>query len=132
MIESYALMVMVMGTFFIYFCGMVWAFCNPKLSGSEEECETENQAEELTGLYLPAPLHTADGLTQTTYVNFMDDTDSLLSDCTAFCQEDHGIDIQFGDIFKEWQRLIGPENDCFYILCLNKKTQKSISKLKCL
>lgn len=45
MIESYALMILVMATFFVYFCGMVWAFSNPKLSGSEEEeipleCET--------------------------------------------------------------------------------------------
>lgn len=37
MIESYALMILVMATFFVYFCGMVWAFCNPKLSGAEEE-----------------------------------------------------------------------------------------------
>lgn len=37
MIESYALMILVMLTFFVYFCGMVWAFCNPKLSGLEEE-----------------------------------------------------------------------------------------------
>lgn len=37
MIESYALMILVMATFFVYFCGMVWAFSNPKLSGAEEE-----------------------------------------------------------------------------------------------
>lgn len=37
MIESYALMILVMAAFFVYFCGMVWAFSNPKLSGSEEE-----------------------------------------------------------------------------------------------
>lgn len=115
MIESYALMVMVMGTFFVYFCGMVWAFCNPKLSGSEdEECETGKQAAEhgddcwvcapnppersyrCACTHLPAPPYTAEGLTQTTYINFWDDTDSLLSDCTAFCREDHGINNQIG------------------------------------
>ncbi|CAB1423989.1 unnamed protein product [Pleuronectes platessa] len=108
MIESYALMVMVMGSFFIYFCGMVWAFCNPKLSGAEEEYGTGKQAAE-HGEHLcashppqrslrcvcehkaPAPLYAAQGLTQTTYVNFWDDTDSLLSDCTAGCRGDHGI-----------------------------------------
>lgn len=37
LIESYALMILVMVTFFMYFCGMVWAFSNPKLSGTEEE-----------------------------------------------------------------------------------------------
>lgn len=37
MIESYALMILVMAAFFAYFCGMVWAFSNPKLSGAEEE-----------------------------------------------------------------------------------------------
>lgn len=37
MIESYALMFFVMATFFIYFCGMVWAFCNPKLSGIDDD-----------------------------------------------------------------------------------------------
>ncbi|GAA6069791.1 uncharacterized [Tachysurus ichikawai] len=37
MIESYALMILVMAAFFVYFCGMVWAFSNPKLSGSEDE-----------------------------------------------------------------------------------------------
>ncbi|KAL7891324.1 hypothetical protein AOLI_G00008000 [Acnodon oligacanthus] len=45
MIESYALMILVMSTFFVYFCGMVWAFCNPKLSGIEDEdtpeCESD-------------------------------------------------------------------------------------------
>lgn len=104
MMESYALMVLVMGTFFIYFCGMVWAFSNPKLSGSEEEevCE----AAELHGndclerrlrcacsahLELPAPPYTKEELTQTTYVNFWDDTYSLLSDCTALTGEDHGV-----------------------------------------
>ncbi|KAM7388489.1 hypothetical protein PAMP_024659 [Pampus punctatissimus] len=116
MIESYALMVMVMGTFFVYFCGMVWAFCNPKLSGAEEE-ETGKQAAghgdhcwvcapnpppernfRCACAHLPAPPNTAEGLTQTTYVNFCDDTDSLLSDCTAVCREDHGIDNQIVDI----------------------------------
>lgn len=37
MIESYALMIFVMAAFFVYFCGMVWAFSNPKLSGAEDE-----------------------------------------------------------------------------------------------
>ncbi|KAL7397415.1 hypothetical protein ABVT39_021661 [Epinephelus coioides] len=117
MIESYALMVMVMGTFFVYLCGMVWAFCNPKLSGEEEEeeeeeCGTGNQAaahgdhcwlcaphppeRNFRCAHVPAPPYTAEGLTQTTYVNFWDDTDSLLSDCTAFCREDHGINNQIG------------------------------------
>lgn len=114
MIESYALMVMVMGTFFLYFCGMVWAFCNPKLSGAEEESGTGRQAAEhgddcrvcathhperkftCTCTRVPAPPDTAEGLTQTTYVNFRDDTDSLLSDCTAFCRENHGINNQIG------------------------------------
>lgn len=40
LIESYALMFLVMSAFFVYFCGMVWAFCNPKLSGIEDtECD---------------------------------------------------------------------------------------------
>lgn len=115
MIEAYALMVMVMGTFFIYFCGMVWAFCNPKLSGSEEEYAPGKQAAEhgdhswvcapnppaqnfrCVCTHLPAPPYTAEGLMQTTYVNFCDDTDSLLSDCTPFCREDHGINNQIGN-----------------------------------
>lgn len=115
MIESYALMVMVMGTFFVYFCGMVWAFCNPKLSGVEEECETGTQAAEhgderwvcapnppersfrCACAHVPAPPYTAEGLAQTTYVNFWDETDSLLSDCAAFCLEDLGINNQIGN-----------------------------------
>lgn len=117
MIESYALMVMVMGTFFVYFCGMVWAFCNPKLSGAEEEeecgtgkqaaehgddCCTSNPAERnfrcVCAHGPPAPPYTAggEGFTQATYVNLSDDTNSLLSDCTAFCREDHGINNQVG------------------------------------
>ncbi|TSL22040.1 hypothetical protein Baya_6336 [Bagarius yarrelli] len=40
MIESYALMILVMATFFVYFCGMVWAFSNPKLSDTEDEQTT--------------------------------------------------------------------------------------------
>lgn len=114
MIESYALMVMVMGTFFVYFCGMVWAFCNPKLSGAEEECVAGKQAVEhgddrslcapnpperhfrCACAQVPAPPYTAQGLTQTTYVNFWDDTDSLLADCNAFCREDLGINNQIG------------------------------------
>lgn len=114
MIESYALMIMVMGTFFIYFCGMVWAFCNPKLSGAEE-CETGDQTMEhgdgcwvsapdpperyfeSACAHLPAPPYTAERLTRSTYINFWEDTDSLLSDCTAFCREDHGINNQIGE-----------------------------------
>ncbi|MED6252441.1 hypothetical protein ATANTOWER_011821 [Ataeniobius toweri] len=109
MIESYALMVMVMGTFFIYFCGMVWAFCNPKESGAEEECGTGNQTGEhrcmcapsspqldvrcaAALLQVPAPPYTPETLTQSTYVNFWDDDDnSLLSDSAAFCLDDLGI-----------------------------------------
>lgn len=101
MIESYALMVLVMGTFFVYFCGMVWAFCNPKLSGSEEKEEAEvggvcapRPPERLLrcGCARPeAPLCAPEGLTQSTYVNFWEDTDSLLEDCTAVCREDQGI-----------------------------------------
>lgn len=103
-----------MGTFFIYFCGMVWAFCNPKLSGADEEYMAGRQTAEhgdrcwmcargppqrevrCECARLPAPLYTAEGLTQTTYVKFWDDTDSLLSDCTAFCREDLGINNQIG------------------------------------
>lgn len=112
MIESYALMVMVRGTFFLYFCGMVWAFCNPKLSGAEEAsgkhaaehgddcwvCATNHPQRKFrcACTHLPAPPYTAEGLTQTTYVNFWDDNDSLLSDCTTFCREDHGINNQIG------------------------------------
>ncbi|KAK9519193.1 hypothetical protein VZT92_021936 [Zoarces viviparus] len=121
MIESYALMVMVMGSFFVYFCGMVWTFCNPKLSGEEEEeeeeecgtgkpaaghgdgrwvCAAPNPPERnfrcaCNVARLPAPPYTAaEGLTQTTYVNFWDDTDSLLSDGTTFYREDRGISNQ--------------------------------------
>ncbi|KAK2907671.1 hypothetical protein Q8A73_008744 [Channa argus] len=115
MIESYALMISVMGTFFVYFCMMVWAFCNPKLSGAQEKCGYENQGadqgdESLVCAPNPqepnfrcacarlpsAPPDTAEGLTQKTYVNFWDDTDSLLSDCTAYCREDQGLDNQLG------------------------------------
>ncbi|KAM3619071.1 uncharacterized protein V6R79_002550 [Siganus canaliculatus] len=114
MIESYALMVMVMGTFFVYFCGMVWAFCNPKLSGAEEECDIERQEAEhgddcwvcahnppeqnfrcVCAQVLAAP-STAEGLTQTTYINFWDDTDSLLADHGAFVREDLGITNRIG------------------------------------
>lgn len=105
MIESYALMIMVMGTFFLYFCGMVWAFCNPKLSNAEEAGGTEKQALQHGDDWLDFTSHhpqqafrcacmppqTAEGLTHTTYVNFWDDADGLLSDCSTFCHEDHGI-----------------------------------------
>ncbi|KAM7410252.1 hypothetical protein PAMA_001613 [Pampus argenteus] len=87
MIESYALMVMVMGTFFVYFCGMVWAFCNPKLSGAEEECEAGKQAAghgDHCWVCAPHPPPERDF--------------SLLSDCTAVCREDHGIYNQIVDI----------------------------------
>lgn len=57
MIESYALMILVMATFFVYFCGMVWAFCNPKLSGADEdevtlECVSETGQSEGVSLEL--------------------------------------------------------------------------------
>lgn len=106
MIESYALMIMVMGTFFIYFCGMVWAFSNPKLSGAEEEsvAEAEATASEncvcaqnpqeriyhLADAHRGAQQKTGDWLTQTTYINFCEDTDSLMSDRTRVCCENHG------------------------------------------
>ncbi|TNN25656.1 hypothetical protein EYF80_064213 [Liparis tanakae] len=121
MLESYALMAMVMGAFFIYFCGMVWIFCNPKLSEEEEE---EEKKERETGkpaaghwghdfwvhaappnppernfrcacndARLPPP---AEGLTRTTYVNFWDDDGSLLSDCSTFFREDRGISNPMG------------------------------------
>lgn len=102
MIESYALMFMVMGTFFVYFCGMVWAFCNPKLSGIEEETETELEAapedncwicahtippEQMN--YRPGALpgtqqKTGDWIAQTTYINFLEDNDSLFTDRAGF------------------------------------------------
>lgn len=44
MIESYALMFLVMSAFFVYFCGMVWTFCNPKLSGFDEETECDTSS----------------------------------------------------------------------------------------
>lgn len=101
MIESYALMVMVMGTFFLYFCGMVWAFCNPKLSNDEEASGTEKEMVQRSDDHPDFTLqtyrcacvqpHIADGLAHTTYVNFWDDADGLLSDCSTFCREDGGI-----------------------------------------
>lgn len=109
MVESYALMVLVMGTFFLYFCGMVWAFCNPKLSDGEEESKSDKQA--VRGLEeRPACTqqrsrcacvqpHNADGLTRTTYVNFWDDADGLLSDCSTLSREDGGIVNQAGSDF---------------------------------
>ncbi|CAG04836.1 unnamed protein product [Tetraodon nigroviridis] len=69
MLDAYVLMVLVMGTFFLYFCGMVWAFCNPKLSGAEEECETDKQVVE----YAVRP-SAAEEHTRSTYVKFWDDT----------------------------------------------------------
>lgn len=69
MLDSYALMVLVMGTFFLYFCGMVWAFCNPKLSGAEEECGTDSGVVEST--LQPSE---AEELTRSTFVKFWDDT----------------------------------------------------------
>lgn len=44
MIESYALMLLVMSAFFVYFCGMVWAFCNPKIGGHAEETECDTSS----------------------------------------------------------------------------------------
>ncbi|KAJ7986461.1 hypothetical protein DPEC_G00340130 [Dallia pectoralis] len=100
MFESYALMVFVMGSFFVYFCGMVWAFCNPKLSGvEEEEIVTEALVEDedryrVCARHPPGQMHhtsgypdgtprrTGDWITQTTYVNFFEDSptdDSLLT-----------------------------------------------------
>lgn len=104
MIESYALMVMVMGTFFLYFCGMVWAFCNPKLSTDEEATEKEiaqrwGEERDFTQQRCrcaAARPHGAAGLTQSTYVNFWDDADGLLLDCSTFCREDGGIINQTG------------------------------------
>lgn len=69
MLDAYVLMVLVMGTFFLYFCGMVWAFCNPKLSGAEEECGTDRQVAEST--LRPSA---AEELTRSTFVKFWDDT----------------------------------------------------------
>lgn len=37
----------------------------------------------------PVPPYNAE-----TYINFWDDTDSLLTDCTAFYREEHGIKKQ--------------------------------------
>ncbi|KAJ0032280.1 hypothetical protein NQD34_002361 [Periophthalmus magnuspinnatus] len=87
MIESYALMVMVMGTFFVYFCGMVWAFCNPKLSDGEEDCDGAELGDQAhTGApHLPVPPYGE------TYINFWDDTDSLITACNGFYREEHGI-----------------------------------------
>lgn len=118
MIESYALMVFVMGSFFVYFCGMVWAFCNPKLSGVEEEMLTEAPAEDdscwVCAQPPPEQIHyhtcahpggtpqrTGDWITQTTYVNFMGDSrptaDSLLTmDRTGFA---------CGDNSQSWRNL---------------------------
>ncbi|CAL8254565.1 unnamed protein product [Merluccius merluccius] len=113
MVEAYALMIMVMGTFFIYFCGMVWAFCNPVLSGGEEDEEDEmlRDAHHKINLWQMAPnpqevfctgvdpeqlqhqhqhRDTRDWLAQTTYINFGGgDTDSLLLDRNDFGFADH-------------------------------------------
>lgn len=101
MIESYALMVIVMGTFFLYFCGMVWAFCNPKLSNEDKASGTKKEIVQHLGdkrdctqqTYRCASVqpHNAEGLTHSTYINFWDDGDGLLSDCSPFCREDGGI-----------------------------------------
>lgn len=111
MIESYALMVMVMGTFFLYFCGMVWAFCNPKLSNDQEASGTEKEIVQHLGnkhvctqqTYRCASLqpHNAEGLTRSTYVNFRDNTDDLLSDCSPFCREGGGI-VNLAGIDLDW------------------------------
>lgn len=68
MLDAYMLMVLVMGTFFLLFCGMVWAFCNPKLSEAEEECKSEQVVE-----YAVRPF-AAEELTRSTYAEFWDDT----------------------------------------------------------
>lgn len=106
MIESYALMVMVMGTFFLYFCGMVWAFCNPKLSIDEEASGTGKEIMQRLGdkrHFTQQPYrcagvqpHSAEGLTHSTYVNFWDDADDLFSDCSTFRREDVGNIIHTG------------------------------------
>ncbi|CAL8268179.1 unnamed protein product [Arctogadus glacialis] len=105
MVEAYALMIMVMGGFFVYFCGMVWAFCNPVLSGGEEEDFDEigldapknnlwqmapNSQEMLcTAAHPEQQQKTKDWLAQSTYINFGGDTDSLLLDRTDFGFADH-------------------------------------------
>lgn len=99
MIESYALMVLVMGSFFVYFCGMVWTFCNPKLSGAEEHGGTANQTDVEPGAHggtsrCACSEHPpAESLSETTYVNFWDDS-SLLTDSTASSRDDLGITQQ--------------------------------------
>uniref|UniRef100_A0AAV2KV05 Uncharacterized protein n=1 Tax=Knipowitschia caucasica TaxID=637954 RepID=A0AAV2KV05_KNICA len=88
MIESYALMVMVMGTFFVYFCGMVWAFCNPKLSGGEDGCievDLRDQPQTCAPHLSVVPPYSQ------TYINFWDDTDSLITTCSGFHHEELGI-----------------------------------------
>lgn len=67
MLDAYVLMVLVMGTFFLYFCGMVWAFCNPKLSGAEEECETDKQ---VVVEYVVQPPPAVEDPPRSTCVNF--------------------------------------------------------------
>lgn len=101
MAESYGLMLVVMGSFFLYFCAMVWTFCNPRLSGADEQesgpvtpagghgndcCVRAAPKRHLgctcDGWRAPAPRDAAaERLTRITYVNFWDDTDGLLSDC---------------------------------------------------
>lgn len=113
MLESYALMILVMGAFFVYFCGMVWAFCNPKLSEEEPEDRKETarrghfscpralnhpqQDVMCVCARLPAAPHTEEPITRSTYVSFWDDTESLLSDCTVFGRDDLGINNGIGE-----------------------------------
>lgn len=72
---------------------MVWAFCNPKLSSDEEASGTENEIVQGLGdkRDFTQQTYSADGLTHSTYVNFWEDADGLLSDCSTFCREDGGI-----------------------------------------
>lgn len=111
MIESYALMVMVMGTFFVYFCGMVWAFCNPKLSAAEEDVavDTDTAAEAAApqqrcwacdqiametirfndGAHPAASPSIGDWIARSTYIHFWGGSDSfLMSDNAGFLSED--------------------------------------------
>lgn len=95
MIESYALMALVMGSFFVYFCGMVWTFCNPKLSGTEEHSDGWEPGVQGGTTRCACSEHPpAESLSETTYVNFWDDSNSMLPDSTASSRDDLGITQQ--------------------------------------
>ncbi|CAL8309033.1 unnamed protein product [Lota lota] len=84
---------------------MVWAFCNPVLSGGEEEDFNEMEldarknnlwqiaphSQEIfcTAVHPEQQQNTRDWLAQTTYINFGGDTDSLLLDRSDFGFADH-------------------------------------------